>query len=667
MVQWLLWEIRGNGLPDPGGHSFSNYSYVSLHPGRKKAPRSPSYDKYYHNDYNAYSEGKDCAVFVQKKDPYLTLNSFEGSNGVCITYADVNSAFYKARERLGYESPRKNSFETQEINQLAQVIEETTRILAHEYSLTNDAIYYALPMIDTSKTIIDKYCPDFLKSSNCEVKRYREYNSGCNNLEMSHWGSALAPFRRLIPPQYADGISKPRVAKDGSPLPSPRIVSNTIHTDIGLHDHLVTTFEIAWGQITDHDFSLTGESKDPETKMDPVCCGHGRKHPACFPIEIPYDDPFYSKFGKTCHEFARSTASLKYQCKLGPRSQIDEITSVIDMNFAYGSSKGRADRLRLFEGGLMKTLPVFRKYGLKDLLPIRLKTPDDGCIRPAKDVYCFQAGDNRVNEQLVLSGLHLIMLREHNRAAKELSKINPHWDDERLFQETRHIMSAVNQHITYNEYLPVTLGREVMEKWGLVLEKKDYFYGYDPKVNPSATNAFITSAFRFGHSLLPTAVERWSVKHRYIGSQRLSQMLRQPFDLYKPGYVDQYLMGLANQVAQAMDDFVTSEVTNHLFQDPAKKFGLDLAAINMQRGRDHGVPGFNFYREFCGLPKAQTWYDFVGVFSNETLYKYMSIYKHPDDIDLWSGGVSELSAPGKLVGPTFSCIIAGTIPCSSVW
>ena len=60
-------------------------------------------------------------------------------------------------------------------------------------------------MIDTSKTIIDKYCPDFLKSSNCEVKRYREYNSGCNNLEMSHWGSALAPFRRLIPPQYADG------------------------------------------------------------------------------------------------------------------------------------------------------------------------------------------------------------------------------------------------------------------------------------------------------------------------------------------------------------------------------------------------------------------------------------------------------------------------------
>ena len=72
-------------------------------------------------------------------------------------------------------------------------------------------------------------------------------------------------------------------------------------------------------------------------------------------------------------------------------------------------------------------------------------------------------------------------------------------------------------------------------------------------------------------------------------------MLQQPYDLYKAGWADNYMMGLVNQVAQALDDGVTQEVTNHLFEEPGKKFGMDLAAINMQRGREHGIPGYGKY------------------------------------------------------------------------
>lgn len=67
--------------------------------------------------------------------------------------------------------------------------------------------------------------------------------------------------------------------------------------------------------------------------------------------------------------------------------------------------------------------------------------------------------------------MHTLMAREHNRIAKTLIQINPHWDDETLYQEARRIVIAEIQHITYNEFLPILLGKDVMEKFGLLLEK----------------------------------------------------------------------------------------------------------------------------------------------------------------------------------------------------
>ena len=66
--------------------------------------------------------------------------------------------------------------------------------------------------------------------------------------------------------------------------------------------------------------------------------------------------------------------------------------------------------------------------------------------------YFFSTGDSRANEQPGLTAFHTVWVREHNRLAKELSYLNPHWDDERLFQEARKINIAEMQHITYNEW-----------------------------------------------------------------------------------------------------------------------------------------------------------------------------------------------------------------------
>lgn len=115
---------------------------------------------------------------------------------------------------------------------------------------------------------------------------------------------------------------------------------------------------------------------------------------------------------------------------------------------------------------------------------------------------------------------------------------------------------------------------------------------------------------------------------------------------------------MVNQRAGRMDPTLTTEVTNHLFEKPGKFFGIDLAAINIQRGRDMGVPGYNHFRDYCGLPRAKYFEDLTGVFSNKTLLRLSQLYKHVDDIDLWTAGISEYPIQDGLVGPTFACLIA---------
>jgi len=131
-------------------------------------------------------------------------------------------------------------------------------------------------------------------------------------------------------------------------------------------------------------------------------------------------------------------------------------------------------------------------------------------------------------------------------------------------QESRKIVGAMIQHITYNEFLPKLLGKFTMKKYGLELSTQGFSNSYDPDADITVPAAFGAAAFRFGHSLLPDAMERWSAGHKFLGSRRFSEMFQQPYDLHKPGWLDQYLLGMVNQASQAMDDAVTSQVSSNI-------------------------------------------------------------------------------------------------------
>ena len=96
------------------------------------------------------------------------------------------------------------------------------------------------------------------------------------------------------------------------------------------------------------------------------------------------------------------------------------------------------------------------------------------------------------------------------------------------------------------------------------------------------------------------------LERKTVSAIPLSSTFFNPELMYVPGELDKFLVGLATQPRQKMDNVVSEQLTNHLFQGEQKEiimrlreiisgkvndFGMDLVALNIQRGRDHGLPG----------------------------------------------------------------------------
>ena len=100
------------------------------------------------------------------------------------------------------------------------------------------------------------------------------------------------------------------------------------------------------------------------------------------------------------------------------------------------------------------------------------------------------------------------------------------------------------------------------------------------------------------------------------------------------------------------------KLTNHLFEERGSGFGMDLIALNIQRGRDHGLPGYNSYRRLCGLQPANSFNDLNRFMTAGSAETFSQMYRNVEDIDLFIGGVHEDPLPDALIGPTFACIVA---------
>jgi len=486
----------------------------------------------------------------------------------------------------------------------------------------------------------------------CPTGKYRTSDGTCNNLENPLWGSANTPFVRYLDADYSDGIQAPRAAASGKLLPSARLVSTQATSALDAPHKQYSHMSMQWGQFLDHDITQTPTFAFGYTNVP--CCTLSSFF-TCFPIDVPSDDPFFSQFGVSCLDFQRSAPTTPRDCNFGNREQMNSITAYIDASQIYGSERWLTYYLRTRSGGELR----YTTSNGEMLLPPDFNVAE--CSDQPWSRPCFLAGDVRVNEQPNLIALHTIWLREHNRIAGRLSEINPRWNDETLFQETRRIVGAMLQHITYDAYLPKVIGEGYMNSRGLTPGRSLYVNTYDTNTDASVANEFATAAYRFGHSLIQGNLERYGSNKQLIQSYPISKVHFGPGLLYDKGVIDEMIRGLYIQQSQNFDRNFDKQVTNHLFaRNNTNSIGLDLVALNIQRGRDHGIPSYIRFREACGFQPVRTFKDLVKDISNTDAKILETLYESVDDIDLYIGGLLEKSHQGGLVGETFQCIIGET-------
>ncbi|XP_027696149.1 peroxidasin homolog isoform X2 [Vombatus ursinus] len=505
-------------------------------------------------------------------------------------------------------------------------------------------------------------------SDMCFHQKYRTHDGTCNNLQHPMWGASLTAFERLLKSVYENGFNLPRGINpnrlyNGYQLPMPRLVSTTlIGTESVTPDEQFTHMTMQWGQFLDHDLDSTVVALSQARFSDGQHCSSVcTNDPPCFSIMIPPNDPRVRN-GARCMFFVRSSpvcgsgmTSLLMN-SVYPREQINQLTSYIDASNVYGSSDHEAQEIRDLAShrGLLRQ-GIIQRSG-KPLLPFATGPPTE-CMRDENEspIPCFLAGDHRANEQLGLTSMHTLWFREHNRIATELLKLNPHWDGDTIYYETRKIVGAEIQHITYNHWLPKIFGEVGMKMLG-------EYKGYDPSVNSGIFNAFATAAFRFGHTLINPLLYRLDENFEPIpqGHVPLHKAFFSPFRIVNEGGIDPLLRGLFGVAGKMRvpSQLLNTELTERLFS-MAHTVALDLAAINIQRGRDHGIPPYHDFRVYCNLSSASTFEDLRNEIKNPDIReKLRGLYGSPLNIDLFPALMVEDLVPGSRLGPTLMCLLS---------
>lgn len=433
-------------------------------------------------------------------------------------------------------------------------------------------------------------------------------------------GNVDHQLSRLTSPAYGDGLSTP----SGSDRPNPRTISNAICDQaspiIIPNTKNCTDLFWLWGQFVDHDLDLTpGHSPEED-----------------FNIPIPIGDPDFdpNSTGTVILPFTRSI----YDTNTGistPRQQLTRITPQLDSSNIYGSTTSRCTWIRAYNFGKLKTTGG-------DMLPINDGTQENA----GSSGNIFVSGDVRANENVALTCLHTLFMREHNYWAEHLAKKGL-TNDEEIYQRARVMVESIYQSITYTEFLPLLLGDSAIPA----------YTAYSSGTSPTVSNEFSTAAYRLGHSLVSEIIHRHNVNGTVIPEGNLT--LRDAFfrcDRYaNDGDISSVFRGMAGNICQKLDSIIVDSLRNFLFGQPGSG-GLDLASLNIQRARDHGIADYNSVRVGLGL-NART--NFNQLTTNTSLANALSGVYGGDinKVDLWVAGLVEDPVSPSQLGETFHNIV----------
>jgi hypothetical protein len=442
----------------------------------------------------------------------------------------------------------------------------------------------------------------------------RSLDGAGNNTAHPEWGTAGTRYTRVARPNYADGLA----SMVGGP--APRYVSNRIFNDTGQNlfsENRVSQWGWAWGQFLDHDFGLRDETAAEPATM---------RFAASDRLEA-----FRNDFPGI--EFARTPAAPGTGVTT-PREQLNTISSFIDASNVYGVTESRLAWLRAGNGTLL----------LPDGYLPRANARGDVAAAPSMDLMgalmgrpaaAVVAGDVRANENIALTAIHTLFAREHNRIVAALPRT---FSDSARFDIARRVVAAEIQYITYNEFL---------RAFGVTLAP---YRGYDPNVNPGLSNEFAVVGYR-AHSMIHGEFEVAAGEDAYSSAELaafraagisvteedggvefaipLNVAFGNPALLRSVG-VGRVLKSLGAERQYKNDEQIDNALRSVLFQvpkpgradpvacgkptvDPNCFTGVqDLGALDIQRGRDHGMPSYNALRVAYGLAPKRSFTAITG-------------------------------------------------------
>jgi peroxidase len=439
--------------------------------------------------------------------------------------------------------------------------------------------------------------------------QFRSIDGSNNNLADPAMNQTDTDFVRVGPANFADGFNK---MTEG---PNPREISNIVvaQADAGedgphlLDDNGVALSGMmyAWGQFIDHDLDL--EQQGTTTDIS---------------IPVPANEEFLAP-GSTI-PVTRVAIDPATGVPGHPATAINTVTGWLDGSQIYGSDAATAKSLRTADGHM--------KMSAGDNLP--LVNTDQG--------KAYAAGDARAQENPDLTALQVLFVREHNFQVDQLHKEHPNWSGDKLYDTAKAITTAEMVNITYSEFLPHLLGKDAIAP----------YHGYDPTVDARISEEFEGAAYRFGHSIVSDEISATSNIGAFTSEQTLAQSFFESTSTFKATGADGLLRHLSGDLANPLDPHLVDGLRNLLVDPPA---GIDLAAINIQRGHDLGLGSLNQTREALGLT-PYTSFDQVSS-DPATAAALKHAYGNVDAIDLWTGGLSEDHVAGGVIGSTFGKII----------
>ncbi len=417
----------------------------------------------------------------------------------------------------------------------------------------------------------------------------------------------------------------------------------------------LSEFSIVFHQFTAHQLVLTGA--EPGQSL---------------PMAVPLGDPVFDRLqrGDATLPFTRTRSVLEPSARDGSQPvPLNGLSSYLDGSSIYGTSLPRLAALRTGRGGLLR-------LDEREMLPLVGDLPAEHRAGFAVDadaganpMRLFAAGDVRASEHAELSALHTVWAREHNAQARAAAAARPGDGDEALFVRARQMVLAELQRITFYEALPALIGQRNMPP-----AYRGYRRPAADAVGSRLSNDFATAAYRFGHSMISPHT---ALQLREDGTVTEGAPLRTLFFntthlLAAEQGVDGLLRGMMARGARAANRFVAEDLRSMLFQhgpqaDPSapgasNPSGHDLAARNLQRGRDHRLVPYNAMRIRYGLPPMPTFVALLGAARSraqpQVVAELRRFYGSPDECDAWLCGRLEAAAPDSSLGPLFTMIIS---------